>query len=428
MNKMDNSIIAKKEFLEKFCTGSIVIGNKKLKEIENESHFINIPEHLGNEMISLLPENKNSLIAVPYSVDLVFFLIASGYHNIVFFSDSCYKSKLIQSKEFCNISSENVILFSDHLDLIEKMKGFPMKFDAIIMNPPYGRLAPKILKGLVEEGVADEIVTIQPLYQFTTIKPQGDKNRTLKDGTDISKYISEIIIKDGQLVFKLNFTSPLAIFKLTLNKISKSIKVTTNDWMFINNETVIVNNLIDVICWGNSKMLTNIKNKIKNNLKNTLAYMTENNKDFRIPRGEIGMGINNIGAPNYRASRIFSIIAKSAAIQDMNGREIVEPIVFNKQASYSKFNKYYGTNSKTEAIHFRDYCFSNFVKMCHGLTVVDVHIDNIDLQHIPAFDFNTPVTNERIQNEFDLTDQEMEFIEDFGSQLNGEPVDWSKYD
>jgi hypothetical protein len=85
-------------------------------------------------------------------------------------------------------------------------------------------------------------------------------------------------------------------------------------------------------------------------------------------------------------------------------------------------------NTELERQHCRDYFFTPFFSLMLAKTKRDYNIYKFMLEYIPVFNFSTPVTNERIQKEFNLTDVEMEFIEDFGKQLNGEIVDWKKYE
>jgi hypothetical protein len=201
---------AAKQFISEIAYGSIK--NDKgltLKEVrgpktEYGSHYMGTPDHIIEEMIGLLNINKDSKIMVPYSIDIVHYLLVNNYTNVTFLSDCDQKKSVIMGEDFGSLSEKNIILFKDIFNAIQDIKDKNMKFDAIIMNPPYGKLAPKILKTLVEEKVADEIVTIQPLHQFTTLKPQGEKNRLLKDGNNISDYVEKIIIKDGKIIVQLS--------------------------------------------------------------------------------------------------------------------------------------------------------------------------------------------------------------------------------
>jgi len=120
-----------------------------------------------------------------------------------------------------------------------------------------------------------------------------------------------------------------------------------------------------------------------------------------------------------------------SAIKNTDGNVIVKAVSEGSTSPSWKDGKeksYFGFDTIEEAVNARDYLQSPFVRFCVSKTIVDVNINSIDLEQVPLFDFTTPVTNDRIQKEFNLTDKEMNFIEDFGKQLNGETIDWSKYD
>jgi len=310
-----------------------------------------------------------------------------------------------------------------------------MKFDAIVMNPHYGRLAPKILKGLVEAKVADHIVTIQPLYQFTTIKPQGDKNRTLKDGTDLSAKVELVIVKSGSHIWKeIEVLYTLGIIKVSNND-TNLITVKYDHFNFYDSKNLIeFKNLKEVPQNGYHPIQQSIWNKVINH-----DNLNTNIEDFKfyIPKKNIGGGVHCKTVK--RSNRVFKqyglLVSPSSEIKDRNG-DVVSNFNISKVRSTGNAHKnflekpYARFEFKTliEAEHARQYLLSSFVRFCASKTIVDVNIDNIDIKQVPSFDFTTPVPNERIQKEFNLTDQEMEFIDDFGRQLNGEKIDWSKYD
>ena len=322
-----------------------------------------------------------------------------------------------------------------------------MKFDAIIMNPPYGKLGPKILKTLVEEKVAEELVTIQPLYQFTTVKPQGDKNRTLSNGENIDDYISNVVVKNGNAIWSKGdvcFLYTLGLIKIQSNK-TLDIKCKYDGFNFYNQDTTFnMNELTEIYSHGGHNKYKEISSRII--YKNSILDIKDNGKTFRFRRSGIGKGVltDELSHDGTRhglnhkvhVKFVFNIIAKNSFIKDSNGN-IVEEIsdevlatvhVNNKGSKPGKDPQHFGFDSINEAVNAREYLRSNFVRFCLSRSIVDVHIDNIDMKQIPLFNFSSPVTNERIQKEFNLTDVEMEFISDFGKQLNGENIDWSKYD
>jgi len=187
-----------------------------------------------------------------------------------------------------------------------------------------------------------------------------------------------------------------------------------------------------------------IHNKISN-FNSSIYDVKNNNKPYRIRSISIGKGVfatepmetdsNTYHYLNKVSQQKMGCrcISTNSVIKDADGI-IVEDISNIKINPSDKGGNpgididYFGFNSINEANNARDYFKSSFSRVSISKTIIDVHINNIDLKQVPLFDFNTPVTDDRIMKEFNITQLEMDFINDFDKRLNGGDVDWSKYD
>ena len=294
-----------------------------------------------------------------------------------------------------------------------------MKFNAIIMNPPYGSLGTKILKTLVEEKVAKEVITIQPMHVFTRGSKNSINNKMLADGTDISKLCTSINFINGNVLWpELSLEYPVAITKFNINNTNSNLEVSINkDTNFFKYDvSYTTDNLSNI---RNPKysnpMLTKIFDKVQVNKKIALNDKWTLNKD--IPAGEYGVNVFSFNG---------NVSSKLLTTHPKTNVYFGDTII--KEGTVKDTNRKISFYTETEVNNYIEFINSNFIKSIVCSVFFDRHINSTEAEAIPLVDFTKPVTDEYLQDTFNLTDVEMNFISDFGKQLNGGNVDWSKYE
>jgi hypothetical protein len=191
-----------------------------------------------------------------------------------------------------------------------------------------------------------------------------------------------------------------------------------------------INDLTKISLLSNCKIFSAIRSKISG-CYNSSIY--SNGKYYRLGVKAIGEGVISIldnrrknGEPNGK------IISPSYSIKNEKGDVLhqyklgINQFPKTWKDGYELGNHYVGFDTIEEAKNAREYFLSNICKVFFSDILFDAAISVKHIERLPMVSFSTPVTNERIQKEFNLTDVEMDFIEDFGRQLNGENIDWSK--
>jgi len=249
-----------------------------------------------------------------------------------------------------------------------------MKFENIIMNPPYGSLHLPILKKMVEEVINKnngQIISIQPDKFLLDVRAPYSKllKKNYKENKEFFKNKIESVNTNIDLKsFGTGQFQELAIIKLS-NK---------GKWHY---DTLRNQKL------GNFKELFN---KIKDG--NTIHQAIQNNKESKWFVG-LTQTQGHIGQKDF-----YNIVSPNRIInQDsMNSNEgkMIRRIYFN---------------TKNEAQNFLDSLKTTFMKFCNSL----IKIDNVnDYQYLPYMEnYSQPWTNERFYKHFNIIKKEQEIIE-----------------
>jgi hypothetical protein len=294
-----------------------------------------------------------------------------------------------------------------------------MKFDAIIMNPPYSGIEVKVLKQMIGCECFDDMVTLQPLNRFFRLNNNGLKANLTSKG-EVSVFTKYIRVKDGNLIWPaLSLGYPVCI-GLFSHKPTPLIKWDIEGKWCLDGKpfTMETKKLSDI---GNPFMI----NKFKHSLFNKVITNMNNNLSVIRMLNEYNDNCYYTDLFTFNGSIITSLLLSPPSNYIRLNGEVVNGENKSCRASTTTKVKF---NSLTEAKNYLIYINTNFIKTILSELTFDRHINSWEASNIPIIDFTTPVTNERIQKEFNLTDEEMSFIEDFGKQLNGIKINWSKYD
>jgi len=268
-----------------------------------------------------------------------------------------------------------------------------MKFDVVIGNPPYKQgLHLEFLEKAIE--ISDVYVAfIQPATWVLNEK-NSDRNTIQKKlSIEIEKYNLKIELHNGLSLFKnASVGTYIGIFlinkkeKMTLIKVDD--KTTGNIHHF--------KNINEISKYGNSNTYISLKKKIIDATKENNLEDNKNNNDgnFYVNMAEVRGHIND--DPNKMWNDDFyTIIPKDIKVENKKTKKVA--ISFR---------------TEKEAINFLKYLKTDFARFA-----LSIYKNNIatfgavgQMRSVPYLDFTQEWTDEKLDDHFNLTQDEVDFI------------------
>ena len=242
-----------------------------------------------------------------------------------------------------------------------------MKFDHIIMNPPYCRnLHLKILNEAIK--YSDDVVNLSPIRWLQDPLAEYKKNSDFKKFENVRNRIESIEVinaKDASDLFNANMWTDLGIYHLTKNNDFNSKFLWKNAW-FVN------------------KVIFNIKDSIANHLT--------------------PMGVCNFETPYIKVSELHG----HQGTKDFY--DFVSPIIEvakSKKASSGHHTVNFSTEK--EATNFFNSLCTKFYRFINKCIKFDM---NVPWRYAPYLgDYTHPWTDKDLYEYFDLTPEEIYIIE-----------------
>ena len=231
-----------------------------------------------------------------------------------------------------------------------------MKFDCIIMNPPYKcGLGTKILHNIIENKVAKQIVSIQPAGIFTSPTKHGEKSRTgLRDHLRHIEYVdgNRIWGKSKGVIFK----SVLGIFDIDTTQCFDQIKINNSACDMFDSGTYVSCSLEGTV-YGSHKIYSSILNKVSNlNLPNINSIARPKTIDplkTHVKIGEIVGGINGSGKSSFFINPDFFGIGHKGTCKIVTG-DVLDSTYFESRKIFNVLC----VNNDNEGHNMVSYLFS----------------------------------------------------------------------
>jgi hypothetical protein len=296
------------------------------------------------------------------------------------------------------------VILMTHDDLLEdKIK---MEFDVIVMNPPYkGGLHIDIFNKsfeLLKDG--GKMTCIHPSTPFVNRKNTKRQKKEIQIKKIISDYKSKLILIDGNLIFDAGFFTPLSITEVTKVK-EKNIKVIYQHLDPNNNKTSIYNSIDDIYIHGNDLVLS-IRDKIFKNFNISIADRLSRNGH----RDYFYLKINTIsGHPPKKGQNkvnpdFYCMIYKE---NENNLNQLIS------QNFETGDKNYIGLPNLQSAINCGKYLMTYFARFCVSFYKMNVQLSRGELHSVPFLDFNDEWTDETLYEYFGLTEEEINFINNY---------------
>lgn len=344
-----------------------------------DSHSQTTPFSLCVEMVNkignYINEEKEWLIIANiefvYTLRDYFKFRNWNFERVTFATPSKSKAEFAKA-----LGIKNIIKYS-YLDIKEwttEDGGKKVKeFDVIIGNPPYKKglhmeILDKCYNLLKNEG---HLLFVHPATKF--IRPPKKLTKLFRD-------IISLDFRNGETLFNVRLWVPVSITHIQKNINSDIFKliVDTNE----KNTTIK-----DVPALGLSDELISFRTKISQHSRF---------KEFKTELSNFNFYVHVSGFGGHaRQTDEFYLSPKTKSI------------VNNSIGKWHNF----GFNTKVEALNCENYLRSKFAMRCLSLIKINQHIENVELNSIPYLDFTKSWSDGEIYNYFNLSQNEINFVE-----------------
>jgi hypothetical protein len=260
------------------------------------------------------------------------------------------------------------------------------KFDIVIANPPYKRkLNLKFLNKV--SSISNTSLFVHP---SSWLIDEKNINNDFNIARNIHKdTLDKVVLFNGNPVFNIGLYIPCAITYIDNNKKRKGIDVIDK----INNIKITYSSINEINKFSNVNEYKTILNKINNNYHLGLQYNKDNGNYFVNMSRIRGHVYENNNETKMYKDDFYTTITKDAIVEIEKTKQV-----------------YFSFKTEIEANNFLSYLKTNFSRFCLSICKNSSDLNRIDFTKIPYLDFTQEWTDEKLYQEFNLTEQEINFI------------------
>lgn len=366
---------------------------EKIKEIlkrSSDSHNVFTPFELCDEMLDKIPElNKEQSILVMFNLEFIYIIREKfgkeGLNNLWFLTPDEFKKK---AAIIMGVHENHTVIYEyNRIIGIENMP----KFDVVVGNPPYQRELHIDFLNLSFNMLKDngKLVFVHP---SSWLLDERNLKKSVKTRNLIGNYIIDLTLINGNLIFGIKAFGPCVI-----NFIDKSInnKGVIKVIDKIRNKTLIYNNINDVNKWSDLKIYPALKNKILQNVIDNF----ENHKRVDLE-------------PTKKYLINLSYVRGNTNLETMISEDFYTFVPKDKIVETKKTHPiYFQFDTEKEAQNFLNYIKTDFTRFCLSIYKLNQHF-KYSMGAVPWMDFSKEWTDDKLYKYFDLTKEEIKFIED----------------
>lgn len=267
------------------------------------------------------------------------------------------------------------------------------KFDIVIGNPPYNKnIDLDFLKK--SHDISDIVLFVHPSVwvmdnKFVN-KPYNQIREHIKDR------LKSLTLFNGNHLFNISIYSPCSFTFITKEK-SNDIEVKNK----ITKKTYKTKNIYDIDLNDCNPTYLKLKEKIKSLMgKNSNLWDICLKKEANTKNYEVGFSPIR-GHEDYSDDSMFKDDFHTLIQKKDETKHI---------GTTTHYKLKFGFDTMNEATNFFNYIKTNFVRFCLSIYKQNQHNDTGELKIVPYLDFTQEWTDEKLYKEFNLTEEEINFI------------------
>lgn len=267
-------------------------------------------------------------------------------------------------------------------------------FDYGIGNPPFNQMIDMKFVKLSYE-LCDVTCIVHP---STWLLDEKGKQKAFNDTKNLIKdHLESIELFNGNKIFNIALFVPCVITYINKNKSSVGIKCLDK----INDVQLVYDNIYQINKYSDKFIYISLKDKIKNikidNLWN--KYKNDNKLKYYMISFTGIRGNVNLKTDDTMVQKDFYTIVSVERKPQVSTEDVGD-----------SFLKFY-FKSELECNNFLNYLKTNFVRFLLSIYKNNQNLHRGELSIIPWLDFTQEWTDEKLYSEFNLTEEEIKFIE-----------------
>jgi hypothetical protein len=269
------------------------------------------------------------------------------------------------------------------------------KFDVVIGNPPYMRNLHLKFLDIAIDISKEYVCFIEPANWLFNEKEKNYNNIEKKVREKLNNLNLNIETQNGTYLFNAKIWGPVGIS--FINKLGvKGIIVDDK----INNFNYKIDNLDEISKYGISPEFISLKNKILTAARNKNIDDSCFEYDELSKRKKYFINISAVGGNRS--------VEKNKLFKD----DFYKLILKNDRVETEVTKKLFITfEIKTDAEYCISYLKSSFARFAYSIYKNTQHVNRGELKSIPYLDFTQEWTDEKLYKHFQLTEDEIAFIE-----------------
>jgi site-specific DNA-methyltransferase (adenine-specific) len=265
-------------------------------------------------------------------------------------------------------------------------------FDISIGNPPFNQnIDMKFVKKCHE--LSEKILIIHPATWL--IDEKGKQNKFNEVRNLVKENLESIKLFNGNPIFKIELSVPCVVTYLNKSKSIDFIKC----YDVVRNLEIHYKSIDQINKFSNLELYPQLKDKILINSKKSNIwkyYKTQNKNEFVVSFTGIIGHTETKDTSKLLKKDFYTIVSKSTKVCKIPIKE-------------SFLNFYFET--EIQAQNFLNYLKTDFCRFCLSIYKSNKNIHRGELEIVPWLDFTQEWTDEKLYKEFNLTEEEIEFIE-----------------